>query len=72
MLPNDGLLTRQLPKEKEDAVLYVSGAEGVIATTCMVEVFDLPPGESNPKPVCILVELATPSDGYRAKVLLAN
>ena len=72
MLPSDGVLTRQLPLGKEDAVLYVNGAEGVIATMSMVEVFDLLPGENNPKPVCLLVELATPSDGYRERVLLEN
>ncbi len=55
-----------------DGVPFVSGMQGLIVTTYMAEDFDQPPGENNPKPVCMFVELATPMDFFMPKVTILS
>jgi hypothetical protein len=72
LLPRDAAPITLSSIENEGVVLFVSGMQGLIATTYMAEDLNLPPGENNPKPVCILVELATPTDTYMPKVTILN
>ena len=53
-------------------MVYVSGMQGLIATTYMAEDLNLPRGENNPKPVCIVAELATPMDIFMPKVTIQS
>jgi hypothetical protein len=61
-LPLDGRLIPQSKNENVDGVAFVSGIQGVIVTTFMVEVVTPPIGGSNLKPVCGSVALATLQD----------
>ena len=68
MLPRDAVPTMLFEIENEDVVVFVSGMQGVIATIFMGEDLNQIPGESNPKSVCTVVELATPMDFYIPRV----
>jgi hypothetical protein len=72
LLPNDATPIKLSPDESVGDVVFVSGMQGLIATTSMAEDFDRPPGENNPKPVCILVELATPMDFFMPVVTIPS
>lgn len=54
--------------ENVDGVAFVSGMQGLICTTFMVEEPDLPPGENGLMPYFLSAELVTPMDGYMPKV----
>ena len=41
-------------------MVYVSGMQGVIATIYIAEDLNQIPGEKNPKPVCLYVEIVMP------------
>jgi hypothetical protein len=58
--------------ENGDVVLFVSGMQGLIVTMSMAEDMNLPPGENNPQPVFMSVELATPTDSYMPKVTIPS
>ena len=71
-LPLDGRLITQSKNESVEGVAYVSGMQGVICTTFMVEEFHLLTGKSRWKPVCGSVELATHTDLFTLKETLLN
>ena len=61
-LPLDGRLITQSRKENVDDVAFVSGMQGVICTTFMVEVRSQTTGKSSLLPVCGSVAVATLTD----------
>jgi len=72
LLPNDVLPIVRLPNENGEDAQYVSGMQGVIVITSMVEDLNQLPGENNPKPLYILAELVTPMDFFMPKVTTPN
>ena len=72
MLPNDVLPIVRLPNENGEDVQYVSGMQGVIVITSTVEDLNQLPGENNPKPLYLLVDLATPMDLFIPRVTTPN
>ena len=72
MLPRDDAPITLSEIESEDGVVYVSGMQGLIATMFMAEDLNQPRGENNPKPVCIVAELATPMDFFMPRVIIQN
>ena len=62
MLPLDGRLIPQSKNESVDGVAFVSGIQGAIVTTFMVEAVTPPVGGSNLKPVCGSAAIATLQD----------
>jgi hypothetical protein len=65
LLPFDGRLITQSRNESVDGVAFVSGIQGVIATTFMVEAVDPIIGVKHLKRAYGSVELVTLSDIYR-------
>ena len=72
MLTNDAASIVQLPNENGEDAQYVSGMQGVIVITSMVEDLNQLPGENNPKPLYILAELVTPMDSFMPKVTISS
>jgi hypothetical protein len=60
--PLDGRLIMQSKNESVEGVAFVSGIQGVIATTFMVAVVTPKTGENRLKPVCGSAAIATPLD----------
>ena len=61
-LPIDGRLITRSKNENVDGVAFVSGIQGVICTTFMVEEYHRLTGESRLKPVCGSAVLVIPMD----------
>jgi hypothetical protein len=61
-VPVDGRLILRSRSESVEGVAFVSGIQGAIVTTFMVEVVTPKTGESNQKPVCGSAAIATLQD----------
>ena len=72
LLPIDGRLTISSKNESWDGVAFVSGIQGVICTTFMVEELLLRTGESRQKRVCGSAVLAIPMDLFTLGEITPN
>ena len=71
-LPIDGRFIIKSENENVDGVAFVSGTQGVICTTFLVEEVHLLTGESRQTPVCGSAVLATPMDIYTLGEITPN
>ena len=71
-LPLDGRLITKSRHESVDGVAFVSGTQGVIATTFMVEEFHLLTGKSRQKPVYGSAVLVIPMDIFTIGAITQN
>ena len=72
LLPIDGRLILSSKDESVEGVAFVSGIQGVICTTFLVEEFHLLTGKSRLKPVCGSAAIATPTDSFIGRVTTPN
>jgi hypothetical protein len=71
-LPLDGRLMPQSRSESVDGVAFVSGTQGVIATTFTVEEFHRQTGESRHRPVFGSAVLVIPMDIFTFGEIIQN